>query len=172
MKKLSLAVIGLMMSAALIVGCSSGPSPKDTVEDFTSAVSDLNMEAALECCDSSTNSMISGMLGLTDGLLSAFGVDLGMGTQELLEAFLPMVLDLNTAMDGQEYDLSIRARDLEVVEETDTTAVVTGVWEVEMVSAGNSQVEEGPVTFNLVKEGDEWRIDFSDELSAAIASSF
>lgn len=171
MKKTLLCMLAGLVLALCLSGCASPSTPTKTVERFTEAVDRLDVEEMLACCDASTNGTVQIAFGIADGVMSGLGFDLGVGSMDLVEALAPSLYDINSAVTGEETDMSVHARDLHETIQDNSHATVTGIWEVEVVSGGAANSDEGEVLFNLVKEGDEWKIDFSDELASAFAGS-
>lgn len=158
-------IVCIVMTGCSAISASPFSTPMATVERFTEAVSDLDMEAALECCDSSTQTIANSAFGLADGLLSGLGVEIN--SYDLMALVLPSLEGINSAMTGEEWSLSVEASDLQ--EETNgESAVVSGIWTISMTTGGHEQVQDGEIQFNLIKEGDEWKIDLSQEMLKAL----
>lgn len=170
MKKTLVSAFASLALVLCLGGCAAPSGPTATVERFTQAASDLNVEQMLECCDATTNATMELAFGFADGLMGSMGVDLGVGSMDLIKALAPSLYDINSAMSGEVTSMSVRARDLQETIQDDTHATVTGVWEIEAVSGENVNTQSGDVTFNLIKEDGEWKIDFSNEIASAFSS--
>lgn len=170
LKKIMAATCTLVLAISL-ASCSEGKSdsPVGVVEDFTDAISAQDMDAALDCCDEATCSVIEATFGFADGVMSAAGLDMGIGARDIVSFLFANATSLNELIGDGEWDLSVEAKDLseQIIDESHAT--VTGIWTMTSVAGGKSSSSEGPVEFSLVKEDGEWRITFADEIFSAFA---
>lgn len=160
--------VSLLVVCLLLVGCGGGPHPKDTVVQFASEASDMDLEGMLDCCNQETNDTVDGLISIGDGALELVGLG-SIDTRAVIMAFLPFA---QSAYDyqGEDLTISVQATDLEEEIIDDTHARVTGTWVFSFTTGGNTEEGESPFVLDLEKEGDEWKLDLTDEIYDALFS--
>lgn len=154
-------------------GCSGlpslEPSPSDTVERFSKSLSDFDVDGMMDCCDASTQQMLDGAFGLADGVLGLMGAELD--TKSLLVMFGPWIETLGTETSGERSDITVTPTNMrETID--GNRATVDCVLRLEQTSGGSTIDTEGDVTFKLVKEDGEWRLDLSQDLANEFMASW
>ena len=170
MKKLVLAVVSLALCACAF-GCAVGPDksgPISAIESYYSALNKGDFDGMIASCDSTTAAALNGSMGLLSGILSSSGGS-QVDVKSLIASLYPSIA---AAASSQDVTYEFIPKDYNVSFDGETRATVRYTVDAKVNSAGNVQTISQAQEYSVIKEGDTWKIDLSDQLASAFGSAF
>lgn len=133
-------VAAIVTFAAMYFLKSDEQKITERVEDFSEAISDMDMEDMMECFDKRTRKTYEVTIGLTEGILGGItGFDLPLGD----------LIELGGLQYGGEYDVNIQIKKIEINGNSATVYV--------SMNDGTKTEEDEMI---MCKEGNDWYIDY------------
>lgn len=134
-------------------------TPITTVEEFTRALDEKDVEAAVACMDESTRNMYSTVFSLTDGALDALGIE--QSSRSAFSQFVSDILPAFSALSGEytDYHINIASSEQSV---DGNRAHVSGEWHIQLISGGETVEQDEAFEFDLVLEWEGWRIVYEE----------
>lgn len=173
MKKVLVFVLSAMLALCALSGCSAlmGPDesgPISAIEAYYGALNAGDFDGMVASCDSATATALNGSMDLLSGLLSSGG-DEEVDVRGFISALYP---SLSSAAKEQGVTYEFTPKDYAVTFDGETRASVRYTLDAVVTSDEDSQTYAMAQEYNVIKEGDTWKIDLSDQLSDAFGTAF
>ncbi len=168
MKKI-IAIVVALAACLCIAGCGPNDSgAKATVEKYYASLNNGDLQGMIDCCDSATSAAINGSMDLLSLLLNSSG----SSDVDVRSYIMQLYPSIGSALSQQGVTYEIKPTRIDVSFSDDAHATANVNVHISVTSGSDTQEVDQAETFSMVKEGDSWKIDLSDQLANAFGSAF